>query len=232
MPTVTNQNKASFVQRFLNRFMPESQEAPAPVRPADRWKSVPYGALQIYKTDYSTGQPESQPITYDTDAAIRQWGQTGKPNPQLKETIDPSLFHALYDASKLDSNLKISPEDVVTLIAQEGRADLGANAKDVKSGWKHNPRAVDLHERLTDMGYSPQDAGTAALLLDKQMTAARLSKKQNRVVPWQAVWNGLGETKTGRTGYDYAKEFGMNAKNVTANKQALEIIRRHMSEPR
>jgi hypothetical protein len=228
MPIITS------IQDLINKYTPFGNTPPPapPVHPAERWSKVPYGALQIYKTDYSTGQPESQAITYDTALNTREWGRTGVPNPQIKESIKPSLLHAIYDASKMDSNLRITPEDMVALIAQEGRADLGANAKDVTGGWSHNPRAVDLAERLQDMGYDKYDAGTAALMLDKQMTAARLSKRQNKNIPWQAVWNGLGETKTGRTGYDYAREYGMNAKNVGVNKEALEIIRRHMSEPR
>ena len=238
MPTVTSQNKASFVQRFLNRFTPESQQpaaqpaAVAPVRPADRWKDVPYGGMQIYKTDYSTGKTESMPTIFDTQRLENELNTKGNISYGLKENIEPSLLHALYDATKLDKNLKFTPEDAVTMFMQEGRSDMGANAKDVTQGWKNNPRAVDLHERLTEMGYNPYDAGTAALLLTKQMDATRLSKKYNKNIPWQAVWNGLGVTKTGRTGYDYAREVEMNRKNVGANKEALEIIRRHMSEPR
>lgn len=233
MPTVTSQNKLSFIKDLWNKFTDD--EAPAvpaaPVRASDRWKSVPYGALQITKTDYSTGQPESQSVTYDTDAAIRQWGKTGKSSPALKETIDPSLFHAIYDATKVNPKFKMTPEDVVTLLMQEGRGDLGANAKDVTQGWKHNPRSAEIFDTLKGKGYNDYDAGTAALLYDKQETADRLSRRYNKPVPWQAVWNGMGVTKTGRTGYDYAREFQMNRKNISANQAALEMIRRHMSEP-
>lgn len=241
MPTVTSENKASFIQNLLNKYTPfgNTPAAPvaapaapvAPVRPADRWKAVPFGGVKIFKTDYSTGNPETQPTVFDSQMLEQQLSKGGI-GTGYKESIEPSLLHAIYDATKIDRNLKFSPDDAVAMFAQEGRPDLGANYKDVMGGWKQNPRAVDLNERLRDMGYNEYDAGTAALMLDKQMTAARLSKRQNKNIPWQAVWNGLGQTKTGRTGYDYAREYGMNAKNVGANKEALEIIRRHMSEPR
>lgn len=197
---------------------------------SERWANVPWGGVQIYKTDYTTGKPESRPYIYDTQRLEAELGKNGV-SPNVKDTIDPSVIHAIYDAQRINPNLKMTPEDVVTLLAQEGRADLGANAKDAVSGWSHNPHAVALNNKLQEMGYGPYDAGTAALLLDKQMTARRLSEKTGKEIPWQAVWNGLGQTKTGRTGFDYAREFGMNAKNIAANQAALEMVRQHMSEP-
>ena len=199
---------------------------------AERWSAVPSDGMQVYKADYNTGRSESLPFIYNTAQIDADLQKTGKVDPRVKESVEPSLFHALYDAQRLNTNIKISPEEVVTLLAQEGRSDLGANKKDVVSGWQHNPQSVALHAKLRDMGYNAYDAGTAALLLDKQMTARRISEKQGRDIPWTAVWNGLGtDPKTGRTGFDYAREFAINAKNIAANKAAVEYVRRHMTEP-
>ena len=225
MPTVTSQTKPSFLQQLWGKLTSSDQPQAAPpvaVRPADRWANVPYKGFSVYKTDYDTGKPESLPTVFDSS----QPHGSG-----AKRSVSPSLIHALYDAQKVSKDIKISPEELVTLIAQEGRSDLGANAKDVMSGWLQNPRAVELNNKLQDMGYNINDAGTAALMLDKQMTAQRLSKRYGKNVPWQAVWNGMGVTKTGRTGYDYAREYGMNAKNIGMNREALDIIRQHMREP-
>jgi hypothetical protein len=197
---------------------------------AERWANVPWGGVQVYKTDYKTGKPESMPFVYDTQRFEAEMAK-GSVTPGVRESIEPSMIHAIYDAQRMNPNLKMTPEDIVTMLAQEGRSDLGANYKDVTQGWAHNPHAVDLNTKLREMGYNPYDAGTAALLLDKQMTARRLSEKTGKEVPWQAVWNGLGQTKTGRTGYDYAREFGMNAKNIAANQAAVNLIRQHMAEP-
>ena len=238
MPTVTSQTKPSFLQQLWGRFSsPEQQPQAAPAAPAkpvkasERWGAVPYKGFSVYKTDYSTGRPETLPTVFDTTQTEANLAKTGKADPRYKENVEPSLLHALYDAQKISPHIKISPEEVVTLIAQEGRSDLGANPKDIMGGWTQNPRAVELNNKLQEMGYNIYDAGTAALLLDKQMTAKRLSIRHNKNVPWQAVWNGLGETKTGRTGYDYAREYGMNAKNIGMNQEALNIVRQHMREP-
>jgi hypothetical protein len=208
MPTVTSQNKASFDQSYLNKNVPAA-------KPADRWKDVPFDPLQIYKVDYKTGKRESLPFIFDTATNIAQFQRTGEYNPRFAESVEPSAIHAFYDAQKLNPNLKVTPEDLVTLLAQEGRSNFGAI--DAVSGYQQNKDAVALANQLRDMGYNKYDAGRAALMLDKQMTAKRLG------VPWQATWNA-------RKGYQ--KEYEMNAKNVGANKEALEIIRQHMSEPR
>ena len=198
---------------------------------SERWANVPWDGVQIYKTDYSTGMPESRPLIYDTKMLESQLGQRGAVAPNVRDSIDPNTIHALYEAQKLSPHIKISPEEVVALLAQEGRGDFGVNAKDAMEGWKHNPHAAELNAKLQDLGYNPYDAGTAALLLDKQMTARRLSEKTGKEIPWQAVWNGLGVTKTGRTGYDYAREFNMNVRNSAANQAALDMVRQHMAEP-
>lgn len=198
---------------------------------AKRWSNVPVEGIQVYRIDQKTGKSESLPRVYDTALAEGTLEKTGKWNSRYDNSVDANTLHALHDAMQINGDLKISPEEVVALIAQEGRADLGANAPDVAKGFQHNPQAVMLDAQLRQMGYNKYDAGTAALLLDKQQTATRLSKKYGHEVPWTAVWNGLGATKEGRTGYDYAREFKMNLQNTPANQKAVDYVRKHMTDP-
>lgn len=198
---------------------------------AKRWDSVPQEGMQVYRVDPTTGKSESLPRVYDTALAEATLDKAGNWNKRYDNSVDPNTLHALSDAMKINGDLKISPEEVVALLAQEGRPDLGANVKDIKEGFQHNPQAVMLDAQLRQMGYNQYDAGTAALLLDKQQTASRLSKKFGHEVPWTAVWNGLGKTKEGRTGYDYAREYNMNLKNAPANQKAIDYVRRHMTDP-
>lgn len=209
MPTVTSQNKASFDQQMLNKNAPAA-------KPADRWNAIPYGGLSIYRTDPKTNKLESLPFIFDTQNSINQFQRTGDYNPRFASSVEPSAFHAMYDAMQINPNLKVEPEDMLALLAQEGTSNFGAI--DALSGYKHNKNAVELVSKLRDMGYNKYDAGRAGLMLDKQEKAKEMG------VPWYKLWNpGMK---------DYPKQFEINRKNAPLNKDALEMIRRHMSEPR
>lgn len=189
------------------------------VKPADRWGSVKATPLDIYRTNPKTGKPESLPHKYDLGFS----GNTDDSNS--RNPIDPAMFHALHDAMKLNPNLKVTPKEMVALLAQEGRTDFGANDLH-PDNFAHNKQATELHQKLLKMGYDPMSAGFPALLLEKQMVAKRLD------VPWQQAWNGMGTVKgTTRTGADYVKEIGMNAQNIDVNKGAVKAVQQQMQEP-
>ena len=211
----------------------------------DRWD--PYGAhkppaLKIYKMDYKTGKPETLPHVFTPnyqdyyDAAQAKYG----PNKwrdhvsNIHEPISRPMLNALYTAQQ--NGLKIKPEDVMTLIAQEGRGDLGGNDFDIQRSYPNNKPAQALYQKVMDYGHDSEHAGTAALMLAKHMDADRLN------VPFGAAWNGTGESvknptylKKGvsHTGFDYAREMDMNKDiiNDPRNAPALNYIRQQMSPP-
>jgi hypothetical protein len=188
--------------------------------PADRWGSVKATPIEVYRTDPKTKKPESQAHKYDLGFS----GNTDDSN--TRQPIDPAMFHALHDAMKLNPNLKVTPDEMVALLAQEGRTDFGANDLH-PNNYAHNKQATELHQQLLKMGYDPMAAGFPALLLEKQTVAKRLD------VPWQQAWNGMGTVRgTSRTGADYAKEIGMNAQNIAVNKDAVKAVKQLMQEPK
>ena len=200
------------------------------VQPADRWGySTSVTPIDVYRTNTKTKKPETLPHKYDIadyQHVVRSTVPVFSGKDTTRQIIDPATFHALHDAMRLNPNLKVSPQEMVTLLAQEGRTDFGAN--DIApENYAHNPQATAMYKRLMNMGYSEEAAGLPALLLDKQMIARRLN------VPWQQAWNGMGTVSwSGRTGADYAKEIGMNANNIGVNKNAVNAVQQYMQEPK
>lgn len=190
------------------------------------WKDLPRQSLTVRKTNYTTGNVEEIPTYYSTKKMVDEYDQKGKTRSNVKEDIDTNILHALADAQRINKNISISPEEMTALLMQEGRTDFGAtDLTSTDKAWAHNPQAVKLEKALIDMGHNPNSAGMAALMLEKQQVAKR------KGVPWQAAWNGLGKTSSGRTWKDYVKEYNMNLNNVGANKDALDYIRAHMTAP-
>lgn len=186
------------------------------MKPAMRWPSKTV-SIDVYRTDPKTQKLESLAHKYD----IGFGNQLDENSARLP--IDPGMLHAIHDANKI-SSLGISPKEMVSLIAQEGRTDFGANDLNVEH-FAHNKQAVALYDKLKAMGYDEMQAGLPALMLEKKRVADKLD------VPWQAAWQGMGTTETGRTHKDYMKELSLNAANVSANKDALAAFTREMSEP-
>ena len=184
--------------------------------PAMRWPSKTT-SIDVYRTDPKTQKLESLAHKYD----IGFGNQLDENSARLP--IDPGMLHAIHDANKI-SSLGISPKEMVSLIAQEGRTDFGANDLNVEH-FAHNKQAVALYDKLKAMGYDEMQAGLPALMLEKKRVADKLD------VPWQAAWQGMGTTESGRTHKDYMKELSLNAANVSANKDALAAFTREMSEP-
>jgi hypothetical protein len=195
----------------------------AEVPAALRWGDKRVDPLSITKVNYAAKQRESLPHVYNDEAAIEHLRRTGKvqyANNRFHEDIDPNVLHALYDATKLNPNLKISSNDVVNMFAQEGRSDLGANDAEFEY-IKHNPQSVAMYHKLIKMGYPENAAGLPALILDKQM------KANDAGVSWHQLYNGAGPMAR-----RYSNESGMNATIDTGiNKEAQQRIQQHMQEP-
>jgi hypothetical protein len=187
------------------------------MKPAMRWPSKTM-SIDVYRTDPKTGKLESLAHKYDVGFGNQL------DEASARQPIDPGMLHAISDANKITPALGVTPKEMVSLLAQEGRTDFGANDLNVEH-FAHNKQAVDLYSKLKDMGYDEMQAGLPALMLEKK----RVADKMN--VPWQAAWQGMGTTETGRTHKDYMRELNLNAQNVGANKPALDVFTKEMQEP-
>lgn len=187
------------------------------MKPAMRWPSKT-SAIDVYRTDPKTGKLESLAHKYDVGFGNQL------DEASARQPIDPGMLHAISDANKITPALGVTPKEMVSLLAQEGRTDFGANDLNVEH-FAHNKQAVDLYSKLKAMGYDEMQAGLPALMLEKK----RVAEKMN--VPWQAAWQGMGTTETGRTYKDYMRELNLNAQNIGANKPALDVFTKEMQEP-
>ena len=187
------------------------------MKPAMRWPSQTT-AIDVYRTDPKTGKLESLAHKYDVGFG----NQLDEASARLP--IDPGMLHAIADANKITPALGVTPKEMVSLLAQEGRTDFGANDLNVDH-FAHNKQAVDLYSKLKAMGYDEMQAGLPALMLEKKRVADKLD------VPWQAAWQGMGTTETGRTHKDYLRELTLNTQNIKSNKPALDVFTQEMSEP-
>lgn len=187
------------------------------MKPAMRWPSTTT-AIDVYRTDPKTGKLESLAHKYDVGFGNQL------DEASARQPIDPGMLHAIADANKITPALGVTPKEMVSLLAQEGRTDFGANDLNVEH-FAHNKKAVDLYSKLKAMGYDEMQAGLPALMLEKKRVADKLD------VPWQAAWQGMGTTETGRTHKDYLRELNLNTQNIKSNNPALDVFTREMSEP-
>ena len=188
------------------------------ITPAQRWGSAPAKAIDLYRTDPKTGKLESLAHKYDIGFS----GATDE--AAMRQPIDPGMLHALHDAQKINPKLSVKPEEMVAILAQEGRTDFGGNDIAPKY-FEHNKKSVELYNKLRDMGYDEMQAGMPALMLEKQRVA------NVKKIPWPIAWNGTGVTEGGRTGEDYIREYNLNLGNVKKNPDVLKAFTEHMSEP-
>ena len=123
---------------------------------------------------------------------------------------------ALRDAQQLGVKRMPSTFYAAQLL-QEGRNDFGYNSYD-----QNNKQARNIFDTLVKApyNYSPKAAGFAAATFEKQQRAVAKN------VPFAVAWNGLGQTKSGRTGWDYHNELQqqMQVVNRPENKDLMDLV--------
>ena len=239
--------------RFI---LPEDYAKPDDPLGSKRWD--PYGnntnydqPIKSYKVDYKTGKLETLPTTFSKYGVFpygkkveedSHWKSLPGKKSNHMETM-ASILRAVH-ASQKHGGPKVSPEDMVSLLNQEGRQDFGTSFG--TSIFKHDKKAVQLAEKLQKEGFSDIEVILPAGLLAAQNTAKRLN------IPWQKVWNGTGSAPVwgnkGETavfkgitynnahmhgGSDYVNEFELNKKAASDPKNAdiLSFVQKNMSDP-
>lgn len=87
---------------------------------------------------------------------------------------------------------KLTPQQLKTFYALEGRSDMGFNGTDF-----NNAKALEIAEKLKAEGHPEEAAYYAAALYDKNKVANRTG------ISLQEAWNGTGTSEYGKTGMDY-----------------------------
>lgn len=131
-----------------------------------------------------------------------------------------SIIKTVQAAAYATKNLGVSSyalESLPARIAQEGRADAGANKFD------HNDkRSVQVYEALQAAGHE-YGATYAAAMVGAEKRAAHYKTSTER------AYNGLGESQLGRTGQDYAQDMSRMLTAVPAdprNAQFMDLVNR------
>lgn len=192
--------------RPLSKAIPKSQ------RPATLPSRIP-----IRRADERRGGLETLPLAqFDPTSPIDELGyiysgpqhavNVSKQNAVNERiSIMYSLTHTMGAAKKLGLPT-IPPEELAALAMKEGREDFGFNNT-------FTPRApADVKfRRMLDASFNLNE--TQKNFLGLVNYAQRTAKAKG--VPFAAVWNGLGVSKYGKSGFDYAK-------SLTAHKTALQ----------
>ena len=150
------------------------------------YEANPDAYLVGYRLDPKKGQPETLPKYFKKD--------------MFEHYLDA------YAKSKKYGNVDIAPESLAAILLQEGRYDFGFNKFDYNTAPK---QAKQVYDQMVKDGFTPRQAGFAALINEKKVVAERTG------MPFYRAWNGAGRTKAGKTGKQYAKE-------VEATKKLLQ----------
>ena len=241
-----NAEKITLKNPTLNtRFREKGYVSPNDPLGEKRWDPYDNNASNVpiksYKVDYKTGELETLPTTFNQYGAFA-YGQNEAeehsrqmqqkyPSSRSNELLDMASKLRAVHASQKFGGPKVSPEDMVALLNQEGRQDFGIGPLD----FSHDKKAVQLAKKLEEEGFSQVDVKLSAGLLSAQNTAKRLN------IPWQKVWNGTGSAivyKKGKkdrmhSGLDYVNEFELNKKAALDPKNAdlLSFVQKNMSDP-
>ena len=165
-------------------------------------------------------QPQAQLLAYNAPAQRVPVfsGRRYDPKRNTVETMDTqfagNVINPTLDAIRSARELGYTMPDADTIAAmalQEGRSDLGYNAPNLdvytvqtddsmydEYQYKGDPKLKALYDQLAQK-YGEYPAGTAVLMAEKQRMADRLG------VPFARAWNGMGRSKVGKTGNDYAR---------------------------
>ena len=129
---------------------------------------------------------------------------------------------AYREAAKLHPDImpSITPDHFANIALNEGRSNFGYSS-DLYSPTKQNKQAMTVFNSLTKNGFGWDTAGFAAAIAEKNQRAKDLK------LPFDAVWNGTGTSRVGRTGEDNANRMaaGSYAAAHPANQPLTDFIK-------